>query len=76
MVQASCSLWRPLVLVALESTAAEAPRPIIEALVRWRASLSALLVVLLDECVGLLMLQLYEDHLVQELTGIRQHEVG
>lgn len=63
-------------LVALEPTAAEASGTIIEALVGWRAGLSALLVVLLDERVGLLALHLDVDHLVQELAGIRQHEVG
>lgn len=76
LVRASGSLWRTLMLIALESPATEASGPAVEALVRWWASLSALLVVLLDECVGFFALQLYEDHLVQELASIRQHVVG
>lgn len=76
MERASVSLRCTLMLIALESTAAEASGAVIKALVRWRASLPAFLVVLLDECVGLLTLQLYEDHLIQELAGIGQHVVG
>ena len=63
-------------LEAASAAAAEPGLPVVEALFRGRASLAALLIVLLQQLFGLVSLQLSERHRLQEVASLRDSKVG
>lgn len=67
------------VVIPLEATtaaAAEPALPVVKAFIRGRASLAALLIVLLQQIFSLISLQLNERHRFQEVASLRESKVG
>lgn len=72
--------WSITIVVALVAAAAaaapETTLPVVKAFLWGRAGLAALLVVLLQETLGLVALHLREGHLLQEVANLRESKVG
>lgn len=61
---------------AAATTAPETTLPVVKAFLWGRAGLAALLVVLLQETLGLFALHLLEGHVLQEVANLRESKVG
>lgn len=83
LVATSWSITIVITLVAATASAtaaaAAAPEttlPVVKAFLWGRAGLAALLVVLLQETLGLVALHLLEGHVLQEVANLRESKVG
>lgn len=82
LVATSWSITIVITLVAATATAsaaAAAPEttlPVVKAFLWGRAGLAALLVILLQETLGLFALHLLEGHVLQEVANLRESKVG
>lgn len=79
LVATSWSIAIVIALVAAAATAATTPEaalPVVKAFLWGRAGFAALLVVLLQETLGLVALHLHEGHLLQEVANLRESKVG
>lgn len=67
------------VVIPLEATTAAATEPtlpVVKAFLRGRASLTALLIILLQQIFSLIALQLNDCHRLQEVASLRESKVG